>query len=524
MNRSGLGLILAALSLFFTACEKDVLENRGTGEKAEIFFSINTGDYNTGGNVVRSAGILEAASTTMYLNDSTYLRATLVPDSVDELRAPVDFIDGQRICVKAFDVSVPSLPVEADSKIYSYSTSAGKFIPLTTPLGVYPDGSTPYRFVAYSYFGEADVTPGISNIDPIHDLVWGKTAVDQAITDTETSRTVTIHMTHKFARVRIRVRSSISSATITTLSGVTVEGGKLADLTPFDGGISYGNAVTQGVSIASSGTDISSSYRTVSPVSPAPIQVKIGTLEVSVSGTTFSNQTVSFNSTLGMATSYTLVVDVKRILFARSNIYWDGSKLTFVPAGTDGSKEGYQGLFFFPNSLVGISPAGAPESALDSSTPCYKAGGWGPTYFSSLADVPGAFAGEICQYIDPDYRLPKSEDFLPYGNWVTQGSFSSTAITTDKTDGTYDFIAAGYGYLTNGNIRLPPSGQRGEIGGYSMPNVLRYAGLYARYWTSSVVGGTNHVFIVFGHNGGPSITVSNIYREYMATPIRCVRD
>ncbi|MDR0891161.1 MAG: hypothetical protein LBN24_00895, partial [Mediterranea sp.] len=42
--------------------------------------------------------------------------------------------------------------------------------------------------------------------------------------------------------------------------------------------------------------------------------------------------------------------------WARSNIYWDGSKLTFEQSKTD--KEGYQGVFFKFGSLTGVSPKG----------------------------------------------------------------------------------------------------------------------------------------------------------------------
>jgi hypothetical protein len=47
-------------------------------------------------------------------------------------------------------------------------------------------------------------------------------------------------------------------------------------------------------------------------------------------------------------------------IFARSNIYWDGSaqKLTFVPADGITDNQGYQGVFFKWGSLVGISPKG----------------------------------------------------------------------------------------------------------------------------------------------------------------------
>jgi hypothetical protein len=54
-------------------------------------------------------------------------------------------------------------------------------------------------------------------------------------------------------------------------------------------------------------------------------------------------------------------------IFARSNIYWDGSaqKLTFVPADGTTDNQGYQGVFFKWGSLVGISPVGAFSGSTD---------------------------------------------------------------------------------------------------------------------------------------------------------------
>jgi hypothetical protein len=51
-------------------------------------------------------------------------------------------------------------------------------------------------------------------------------------------------------------------------------------------------------------------------------------------------------------------VDLKRVIFAGSNIYWDeaNSRLTFAAEGTL-DKQNYQGVFFRWGSLVGISPA-----------------------------------------------------------------------------------------------------------------------------------------------------------------------
>jgi hypothetical protein len=63
-----------------------------------------------------------------------------------------------------------------------------------------------YRFVAYSYFADPASTPATSSINPAKDLVWGY--AEKAIEDTELSRSVTIKMEHKFARVKLKVTES----------------------------------------------------------------------------------------------------------------------------------------------------------------------------------------------------------------------------------------------------------------------------------------------------------------------------
>jgi hypothetical protein len=523
-RRKGLMVGVAALVVFLVSCEKDISENRGGREKVEILFSINTTGYQTGADVVRSADAWESSSTTMYLNDSIYLRTTLVPDSVDEttfdgdqLRATTGFTDGQKLCFAAFLTNGTQVGTTA---IYTYSTATNKWIPDGDPLGVEPNNSTMYRFVAYSYFGSTD-TPGLSSFDPSKDLIWG--SVEKRVEDTEVSRTVVINMLHVFARVRVLVRST--GANITTLSGVEVEGGKQATLTPFSGGISWGGAVTQNVSIASSGNNIYSSYRTVTPVTPAPTTVKVGSLKVSTSSTTFSNRTVSFNSTLNAGTSYTLVVDVKKLVWARSNIYWDGSKMTFVPAGTDNSKEGYQGLFFKFGSLVGISP----RKWVDNSTLVYEAGNSTPTtaswydilYWDDLGVVgnpnTSTLKGDICKYINSAYRLPQSGEFDTAGNWVYSGGFISNNSPEGNADGT-SVISAYAENTLMGNIRFPAAGDHNAYGDYGSANWI------GTYWIGNHVSGTGILYMRVMSNS-VSINGINYSGSYTASKsVRCIRN
>jgi hypothetical protein len=314
----------------------------------------------------------------MYINDSIYLQSTLVPDTDEDLRATAGFIDGQKFYFAAYKLNGIQ---EGATAVYTYSTVTNKWTPDGAPLGVVPDNSTVYRFVAYSYFGSTDEPT--TSIDFSKDLVWG--SIETAIDDTEASRTLNINMLHKLARVKVRVKSGITGVTVTDLTGVEVEGGSQATLNPFDGSFSFGNPVTQEVEFNKStlpNAQIESAYRVILPVLSAPARVKFATVKISAVVAAFANQTVSFRSTLDAGTSYILVVDLKKCVWARSNIYWDATlnngegALTFVPAGFDTSKEGYQGVFFKWGSLVGISPAQTGGSNnFSTSTPVYI-----PTY------------------------------------------------------------------------------------------------------------------------------------------------
>jgi hypothetical protein len=526
--------LLVALVFLFGACEKDFPTDGNEGEKVEIFFSTDIVGYHTVDDLVRSDAVQEPESRTIPLNDDFYLRATLAPDAEDELRGDEPFIDGQKLCFAAYDLGGTQVGATA---VYSYSTARGKWEPVGAPLGVAPDNTTEYRFVAYSYFGST-ATPSETGIDPVYDLVWGKSENTKIVGEAVAERTVEIHMTHQFARVKVRVRSTGISATITTLSGVKVEGGKLATLTPFSGNVSFGGAATQDINISNSPgvNDVSSSYRTVTPVGTGPVTVTIGSVVVSASASTFSNKWTVFNSTLDVAKSYTLVVDLRQgAAIAYSNIYWDGTKMTFDE--TNKGHQGYQGLFFKWGSLVGISPMGT----FSSTTPVYKAGTTTSSTYATWAAIPYENAtnassigspnvttlkGDICTYIHSGYRMPRNGEFgttasyQPTGGWTASSGFGD--FTGTNTVGTYDFVANSKGYVTRTStgMILPASGQRGNNDG-----TMYYVGRNGYVWYNSIYGtpgsATTSYCIRF-HD--LSFSINSTEARGAAIPVRCIRN
>jgi hypothetical protein len=547
MNMKGKNWVAAmGLVLLFGACEKDIPAGGGKGEKVEILFSINTKSYNTEDNVVRGADMGEAVRTTVPLEDGFYLEAALMPDEEEELRGPVGFTDGQKLCFAAYDLGGAQVGATA---VYTYS--GGKWVS-GSPLGVVPDAVTEYRFVAWSYFGETGTPPadGIG-IDPVHDLVWGMSVDTKIEGYSEAERTVDINMLHQFARVMVKVRStSISGADITALSGVQVEGGQLATLTPFDGGISWSGTATQGIDdpfTVVSGTVRESGYRTVTPVA-SPVKVRIGSVQVTGSPV-FSNVPVLFNATLDGVTSYTLVVDLVRgYPFAYSNIYYDGTNLTFDRSGATASIANscyYQGVFFKWGSLIGVSPIGGGDATIlyipntgnktwDASKTISTSsfGNWagipyttansslsspadkGENFLYNHSDF-GQYKGDICRYIDGDWRMPNGNE------WASQvgGTVGNGGSGTSKN-------AAGTGIMTawnqyrkiiSGGTHIPDSGwvedgvAKSNTGtGYDLGN----------HWSGSATGSNAYMYNFNGLQNQAGI--GGNLRE-IAGPVRCIR-
>ncbi|MBF0647876.1 DUF4906 domain-containing protein [Dysgonomonas sp. GY75] len=215
--------------------------------------------------------------------------------------------------------------------------------------------------------------------------------------------------------------------------------------------------------------------------------------------------------------------DAYQAKWAGSNIYWDGTSLTFDDVSTSGPSphETYQGVYFKWGSLWGISPQG---NWSDNSTVVYVPDGNGYTsdIASSWSSVPywvrgGLISdpdehyitdvvhtaaniangyGDICKYLTElnggtlhgrRWRLPTANDFKPGDSslnsispsdnteyvWSSWSSSASGAMSPDGIDlipngvrkslalGQPWFPASGYRYATNGSI-----GYYGDAGDY----------------------------------------------------------
>jgi hypothetical protein len=297
------------------------------------------------------------------------------------------------------------------------------------------------------------------------------------------------------------------------LSGAVTKGTATAyAFTANDAGSNFGATLTSDYGVAYTGGD-------------NPFHAKITTLTLNDGSTkSFSNLPVSFTKALQPGRSYTLLVTFRKFTstFAASNIYWDGSKLTF-DAVPNGNNTKYQGVFFKWGSLVGVSPIGSNTAAKvyvpnynsgnspswdDTKTISSKFTDWNGIPYTTdgtsagrstnwvTADAQNTTAkwnenkGDICRYISENgygpggkWRMPRSEEFLAEANWTrTSNGWNEIASTLDN--GKYDQIVD-YATFTADSRIFPASGFRNSVtGGFYDTGSTGY------YWSSSVLDST----------------------------------
>ncbi|MBF0577155.1 hypothetical protein [Dysgonomonas sp. GY617] len=229
--------------------------------------------------------------------------------------------------------------------------------------------------------------------------------------------------------------------------------------------------------------------------------------------------------------------------WAGSNIYWNGSNLTFDDIGVV-SHADYQGVYFQWGSLWGISSSetyNINTSSLYPPTGGIQIGGvaWdsiprindvlvvAPTlpYEKNMRDYsyleivhePSLGIGDICRYLTEQglapgsplkkWRMPTSKEFDLLVDSKAQGVFGFQMPIQD--DGS-DLFNMGYNY---GAVFFPASGYRYKKDGY-----LTNLGNYGFYWSSSIEDGTGR-FLYFNSN---NVFPDNNYIQSSALSVRCV--
>ncbi|MCD7940390.1 MAG: hypothetical protein LUH50_10195 [Bacteroides intestinalis] len=237
--------------------------------------------------------------------------------------------------------------------------------------------------------------------------------------------------------------------------------------------------------------------------------------------------TVEFVSTEGLFGMVTVTLNLSGEYYptphkgwAGSNIYWNGSKLTFDDVG-DQSHKNYQGVYFQWGGLTGIAPNGAYGSIWETSILVYKPGGnagvvggtwnsWPRVNDATITSNPpmgktvrdraylyemtdeSAGIGDICKYLTDKaggtiygkkWRMPTSQEFETAANYTRSGTFSYVT-SNDATGKFVNSNAPGYTKSTDvGTLFFPASGYR-----YSSNGQLYYVGYYGYYWSGSPSG------------------------------------
>lgn len=272
--------------------------------------------------------------------------------------------------------------------------------------------------------------------------------------------------------------------------------------------------------------------------------------------------TVTFSSPTGLFADKQLTLDLGGEYYptphrgwAGSNIYWDGTKLTFDDVN-DHSHENYQGVFFQWGGLTGIDPSGKHNSSWSSTTGLvYKPdGGVGVGgLWKSLLRVgdenitsnppPGKSErdrnylyenhdpvngiGDICKYITDQaggtlhgkkWRMPTSNEFEAAGDYLKSGFWSSK--TSNSNTGTFEHPNEP-GYIktsTGGSTFFPAAGYRTDLG------VLYEVGNYGGYWSGSPGGKTSKTFSYRLYFSSDKVQPNYSNKRDTAFSVRCVAE
>jgi hypothetical protein len=526
------------LGYLLSSCEKELI-GEGSGRKVAVSVSLSSSDY-VDATRSSAAPLSEEKSSLISLGDGLYARTTLTEEPADELRATVSLVEGQKVCLAAFKGATNTQEGSTANYIYS----GGKLLPADPFAPLFVTENANYTIVAYSYYNNPSVYPVIANIDSSNQLLWGKSAQKYI---TMTDATVSITMAQQFAMVKIVITSTNlpGAPNITAVSGVTIDSGTQCSLSVWNGTMNTGTPATQSFTFSTVGSSVvTSTPRTIYTTTTPVVRVVIGSISLAGRVEPVQAFTAHFLAASDMLAghSYVFTVDLKNIHYAGSNVYWDSSnsKLTFEPYGYTGEKSFYQGLYFKWGSLVGVSPK---NRLFGSSTPIYYptddnnctatsgsvsaiqamdipagTGGLATDYVTTfnLGNPSYSFKlGDICQWIDGNYRLPRAEEVFSGEtrviNWSATSAigwkkgtnsggaaitFPAAAVHQDdvlEEDGTsvldYDTYAHfGAGFATaQGGVVLPASGMASQSGRGAV-------GTIGEYWSSSYSSSTVTMF------------------------------
>jgi hypothetical protein len=594
LNLKALGL-LALLFLVFTACDK-ILPPSGNGVDIPVKIravAIAGGAQNETITRADGASRMVGEPVIQDLGGGVFAEIT-VEEDLSALRNVTTL--GSVNPVKFRVIAVNS----SDNKVYSYAdyTTGSNSITrdASTPdLHVLSGGS--YYFVCISHnnmtlpnppdVGDDLSTKTVAITAGSNDLLYQTFTPAGVISATGLDLSFT-NMRHQFVKAQLKLDAG-SGKTITAVPGsISMDAPTSGTFDLKDGKFSSSSGTTlfTGWTDLNTQTVTSGEFTFLPKATDYTLSWPAEAVTVTEGATqrkTVAGNTIILNSKLLAGRSYTIALKFYRLpRFAGSNIYWDGSQLTFDPHGTNTNTK-YQGVFFKWGSLIGVSPAQTiisgrardyfssgtvANSGQNDGTPIYlkvndvwvktnvayattqgwfgngavsntiDEDAWSPIPYYTAESTYGntektlldnsttanfnAHKGDICYYIDKDYRMPTG---LELDSLVTASSYSFDhgGFTRDYYDvpGTSDNDKAGkYAFTTNyGTLTgyvLPASGRRDNGDG-----LLDDVGSNGGCWSGSARSSTTAYCLYFGSSVAYAYEDGSLYRDE-GFSVRCV--
>jgi hypothetical protein len=574
-----MSVMLLSLTLALGSCEKELPEGKRNGALIPVKFNILGVTEGVSEELTRSGSVnSEPETVVLPLGDGLSLEISLEQDApVLRDAAPQPLPDGTTYRLLAIEVSTNKLLALADGVIGFPSPE------LSVPI------DADCKFYALSYKTTETISPAYTvgdvlstlTVDNTKDfLLWSSGGALTQDVNNEYSLDVTF--SQQLARVKLIIDSQVTGKAIQTIAaGITI--GQVAT----GGTLSYPTGV-----VTPSGTLSSPAFSWTTPASNQESSVRLvfpkasSILTVTLPANAIKLQDVAtyiptastpitFTTALERGNSYTIRVKILRIAlsdkFASSNIYWDGTKLTFAPYTSTPStqyttEQHYQGVYFKFGSLVGVSPVGSFNTSSTLIYVPYYGDGTSPGWQESRAtrttddvsNFPGAsphgswtswanmlyisggtstdrsnfhvidpaqntsdkwrtFKGDICQYISATqpglsgYRLPMSIEFGSTSNW---SSYTGTKSGSASSNGKW-VIGAGCSFTGHGVFFPATNYRRNSNGGLSLITTVGH------YMSGSTrESGGCYLLDITSSSTNPSNYTVN--RDYDAAPVRCI--
>jgi hypothetical protein len=534
-------VLITALAgcLLMTSCDgENLIPDNETG--VMVSPSVRLSGFIDGGNqeITRSQSAeQEPVRTAIPLGDGMLLEMSLEQDSRSSLRTDIDFPNGTKVQVIAVNHSTKAYVSHGNFSI------AGNSLLTDNIFWVPQGSTCDFICISYNSTTIAPPTPtyhpstkqlndlSVQNaLNNNLSLLYGK--IEGVYIDTSAPILDFQLLKQKLAKVKLVIDGSYNEWTITSINNASS-----IYLTPsYSAYMAYNTGVLTASSSQQMSFDWSSSSpaqtrtsneRTIVPNGSTPLTVfflkNALTVNTSIHVPTNSISEATFPSTVSLeaGNTYTLRIIIKTPIFAKSNIYWDNNQLTFDK--TSPGNESYQGVFFKWGSLVGISPTGKNNrtthyfipprpsnntwtkilvmDASDAGVPTDWENGdihvpfcgddtdsyknhsaknyLYDTYPGPYNHTTQNYVGDICNYLDPAWRLPYQAEFgLAMENWNT--TFSPSIITPDSliathVDGKFDIGTKGISIKASGAF-FPASGDRWLL-----------VGVQGHYWSGTPV-------------------------------------